>query len=386
MSAFACPACHNTRLTEPLYELSKVPVQSVRLFDSQDSARQCEKGILQIVQCEGCGLVFNREFDPETQVWDIGYEETQNASARFRKFAEGLVHRLIERWQLRNKRVLEIGCGKGYFLMTLCEMGSNIGMGVDPSFDPARLEHEASNITVHRELFQPKHLAFKPDLIVCRHTLEHLAHPSAVLSVLAGLPDTPVFIDVPDLARVEQEGAFWDLYYEHCNYFSRESLTALLAQHGLVAESIENGLDGQYLMYFGRTGTGLFAPPVSRPTMRSTEQFQMVRQLWAQQLEEWHQCGESVVLWGGGSKAVAFLSGVGSHAAGTVTGVVDINPVKQGRFLPGTGHPVWAPEKLIENQPDHIVIMNPVYHSEIAAQVTPLGIESQLTDVDRFSA
>jgi hypothetical protein len=91
-------------------------------------------------------------------------------------------------------------------------------------------------------------------------------------------------------------------------------------------------------------------------------------------IERWRgRLGGRVALWGGSSKAVAFLSAVGVDAA-----VVDINPYRQGAFLPGVARRVLAPDELRADPPDLVVAMNPVYVGEIRASLAELGLTPEL--------
>ena len=100
---------------------------------------------------------------------------------------------------------------------------------------------------------------------------------------------------------------------------------------------------------------------------------------WRQRLETSAEGGERVAIWGGGSKAVAFLTTVGVGVV--VAAVVDINPYKQGMFLPGTGHEVLAPEILIEIKPDLVVVMNQIYKDEIREQLRGMGVDPEVVSV-----
>ena len=82
--------------------------------------------------------------------------------------------------------------------------------------------------------------------------------------------------------------------------------------------------------------------------------------------------GKSVVLWGASSKAVGFLSAIGADHA--VDAAVDINPFKQGKFLPGSGHPVIGPEALTDLKPELVIVMNPIYVPEIKEMLGELGL------------
>jgi len=85
------------------------------------------------------------------------------------------------------------------------------------------------------------------------------------------------------------------------------------------------------------------------------------------------------VLWGGGSKAVAFLTTLAVFQQ--IEYVVDINPYKHGTFLAGTGQEVVPPAFLREYQPAAVVAMNPVYRGEIEQILTTMGIAAELMAV-----
>jgi hypothetical protein len=82
------------------------------------------------------------------------------------------------------------------------------------------------------------------------------------------------------------------------------------------------------------------------------------------------------VLWGSGSKAVAFLTTLGVD--GEVESVVDINPFRHGRYLPVTGHEIVSPDELSTTSPDLVVIMNPVYRDEIREMLRVRGCEPEI--------
>ena len=85
------------------------------------------------------------------------------------------------------------------------------------------------------------------------------------------------------------------------------------------------------------------------------------------------------MIWGAGSKAVAFLTTTG--IAPEIEFLVDVNPHKAGKFLPGTGHTVIAPEQLREYQPGVVVAMNPVYIDEIRQRLASIGVSADVIAV-----
>ena len=111
------------------------------------------------------------------------------------------------------------------------------------------------------------------------------------------------------------------------------------------------------------------------------------RKAWQSRLRNWAAGGLRTVLWGSGSKAVAFLTTLGVHE--DVEYVVDINPYRVGKFLPRTGQRIVGPAFLRDYHPDNVVIMNPIYRDEVERELasqgcdprvyTILDIESELT-------
>jgi hypothetical protein len=82
------------------------------------------------------------------------------------------------------------------------------------------------------------------------------------------------------------------------------------------------------------------------------------------------------VIWGSGSKGVAFITG--ADPEGRIEAAVDINPHRQGRFMPGTGQPIIAPEALVDLQPATVIIMNPAYEAEIGERLAALGLDPRI--------
>ena len=183
-------------------------------------------------------------------------------------------------------------------------------------------------------------------------------------------------IEVPDVGRVLEEAAFWDVYYEHCSYFTARSLTALARRCGLDVLACELEFDGQYLVLEARPGEALETggdEGVVTAAARFAERA-------AAEVERWRErigAALSVALWGGGSKAVSFLTALGSPEVA----VIDINPYRQGAHLPGGGQRVLAPAALRELAPELVVAMNPAYVTEIRAELDRLGLSPELVAV-----
>src|SRR5262245_48017543 len=114
----ACPICATPNASEFLRRES-VPVHQNLLFDTAEIARSVARGTLAMCVCAECGFVFNAAFDPALLDYGSAYENSQNCSPAFNAYLDTLVDQLVERHDVRNGRVIEVGCGKGAFLTKL---------------------------------------------------------------------------------------------------------------------------------------------------------------------------------------------------------------------------------------------------------------------------
>ena len=183
-----------------------------------------------------------------------------------------------------------------------------------------------------------------------------------------------------------EEGAFWDLYYEHCSYFTPGSLARAFRTAGLAPSRLERTFDGQYLFITAMAGHGepsepLPAEETADEVVALAERFSAVfdeaRCRWQDRLRAARARGARTVIWGAGSKGVGFLSMLG--VADEVDYAVDVNPDKHGMFMPGTGHEIASPDRLADRPPGpRRGSMNPVYADEITRDLAGRGIETEL--------
>jgi SAM-dependent methyltransferase len=358
--------------------VERVPTNSCLLVEDRTRALGFPTGDIVLTFCQKCGFIFNAAWDPERTIYSDQYEETQGFSPTFNAFNRAIAEELISCYDIRGKTVLEIGCGKGEFLSLICKLGSNRGIGYDPSFVPARQRPE-QDVRFVREFFTEESLETAPDLLCCKMTLEHVGQTHRFLASVrsvANRKDSVIFFQVPDVDRILKEGAFWDVYYEHCSYLSATSLKRLFVGTGFAVHKIWTGYGGQYLMI-------LASPADLESDVTSGDEDSIAtitslcdsfasaaahsRTAWQSRLRNWAATGQRTVLWGSGSKAVAFLTTIGVRDE--VGCVVDINPYRVGKFLPGTGQRIIEPAFLRDYHPDNVVIMNPIYRGEVEREL-----------------
>ena len=353
-----CQACGGVALTA-FYAVPEIPVHSCLMVATREEALAFPRGDLELVFCEACGFIQNAGYDASLQHYSTDYEETQAFSPRFRSFLEEICDDQNRKYRLDGKQVLEIGCGKGEFLVTLCERSGCMGIGIDPGYRPERTQSPArERIRFIQNFYGPKYRDLEADYVCCRHTLEHIGPVGSFVRLvresIGDRPDVPVFFELPDVERVLEECAFWDIYYEHSSYFTLGSLARLFRASGFDVHALWKAYDGQYLMLEARPAAGPTAP-----RLREEDDLARVRAQVATFRERigrkharlrgdvaaWKTAGKRIAVWGSGSKAVSYLTTL--NLGGEIDAVVDINPHKWGRFLAGTGHEIVGPLSLI---------------------------------------
>jgi SAM-dependent methyltransferase len=386
---YKCPNCES-RAISIFYELQNVPVHSVRLLRSREAALNYAAGDITLAFCKSCGFITNLAYEPALHDYSSGYESTQAYSPTFNTFAQGLAKRLVAQYNLYDRDIIEIGCGQGEFLNLLCELGANQGVGFDPAYiNDWNGDDPNPRVVFIKDFYSEKYAEYQADFVCCKMTLEHICATADFLSTvrrsIGKRSDTIVFFQVPDVTRILNELAFWDVYYEHCSYFSPGSLARLFRKCGFEVTNLAREYGSQYLVIEANLeGNQQGAPlpleddliEMSRMVTYFSHHCQSRIERCEQKLQKWEGQGQRAVIWGAGSKGVAFLTTLKIYDE--IDYAVDINPNKHGTFMAGTGQEIVGPEFLKRYKPDFVIVMNPIYFGEIERTLEDLGVKAQL--------
>jgi hypothetical protein len=365
-----CPVCDSIDLVPVLSSLA-VPVFQNSPAATEADALGCRRGDIALVFCRACGFVFNAAFDAALVTYSPGYEPNQAYSPTFGRYLDELARDLVSRHALQGKTIMEIGCGDGDFLLRVCREGANRGVGFDPSYKGNRATLPPS-VTILSRPYEPGLNHPPADLVCARHVVEHMEQPLTLLrqmhSAVAGCAASVLFVETPRLEWILAQSAFWDIFYEHCSYFTAAALGRLLQRADFTVVGSGAIFGGQYQWIEGRPGPAFGGDDEGNELLSArledfARSFEAHRAEWPARVGDLSRRGGCVV-WGAGAKGVTFLNTL-ALGREVVPAVVDVNPQKQGRYVPGTGQPIIGPAELPRYRAASILVMNPNYLDEV---------------------
>ncbi|HEY0283069.1 MAG TPA: class I SAM-dependent methyltransferase [Rhizomicrobium sp.] len=366
-----CPICGGGSLAVTI-ERPRLPVLQNRVYATLEAALQSPCAPFKLATCTTCGFTFNSAFNSNLVVYDETYDNDV-PSPTFSKYYETLARQFMERFALRSGTVIDIGCGKGAFLRTLCRLVPGIkGIGIDPSCTPI----SEGNCTLIQDIFRPQYFGPDAKLVLLRHVLEHLADPVQFLEMLRrASPNAPLIVEVPDLDWIFRRGAFWDFCYEHSNYFTAQSLAYAANKAGFSVEHHEYSFGQQYQWAICTPSEGDPAFPDAATAVANARGYAKSEAALLSLTGARIRKAETCVLWGMATKGVIFAGLMNSDR---ILGGIDVNTKKQERFVPGSGLKVHAPEwlKTLKGSPA-VIVMNENYLDEIRATITAMGLRLQ---------
>lgn len=336
-------------MLDEIVRIEQLPVLQNKVYSTIEKARNAVTGDVVLVQDTESGLIYNSAFDPRLLQYDQDYQNEQAHSCAFKRHLDD-VSSLIER-HFNGLNLLEVGCGKGHFLELLKKRGYSI-KGIDPAY-------EGENPDIIKEHFWAGSNV-KGDAIVLRHVLEHMHDPLSFLLAIAEANGNKgyIYIEVPCFDWICANRAWFDIYYEHVNYFRLSDF------HRIFGNVLEGGFvfNKQYLYVIADLAS------LRAPLMAEAEKVCLPSGFFGgiQSIVNAAKDNKKNVIWGSSSKGVIFSLYMARHGV-NVSFAIDINPAKQGKYLAGSGLVVRSPEDAFTSMSngDRIFVMNENYLEEI---------------------
>ena len=386
-----CRFCH-TGLQRTFVDLGMSPL--CESFLTREQLNQMEPFYpLHAYLCEECFLVQVEEYVGPEQIFSE-YAYFSSYSRAWLEHAKSYTDMIVSRLGLdHTSQVIELGSNDGYLLQYFMARGIRV-LGVEPAGNVAAAAIAKGvpsttrlfGLETAQELLAGGH---HPDLIVGNNVLAQVADLNGFVAGMKKLlkPGGVITMEFPHLLRLMDENQFDTIYHEHFSYFSLTSAERIFTAHGLTLFDVEEmWTHGGSLRIYARHQEDEARPVgarvrallarekavgLDRPERYAAFAEQVRETKW--RLLEFligaKRRGKSIAGYGAPGKGNTLLNYCGIRTD-FLDYTVDRNPYKHGRFTPGTHIPIHPPEKILETQPDYVLILPWNLKDEIMEQMS----------------
>ena len=387
-----CRHC-SAELELTLIDLGNAPPSNAYLTES--ALHIPEKWFpLRVLVCTECWLVQTEDYAGIKELFDSEYAYFSSFSTTWLRHAECYVAEMIKRFELNvSSNVIEVAANDGYLLQYVKAKGIPC-LGIEPTASTAAAACK-KGITIIGEFFGTE-LARKlvaqgkqADLMVANNVLAHVPNINDFVQGFSQLlkPQGVATFEFPHLMRLVEQTQFDTIYHEHFSYLSLIAVKRICDCNGLQIFDIQEipTHGGSLRVFAQRKDTGkhnitakvevLITREVSvgMRTKKYYTDFQkranVIKQDLIKFLMESKCQGKSVVAYGAAAKGNTLLNYAGINSD-LLSFVVDRNPAKQGKFLPGTHIPIVDEAHLHNEHPNYVVILPWNLKSEITEQLS----------------
>lgn len=386
-----CRHCQ-AELRLPFLDLGHAPPSNAYL--SEAALRGPETWFpLRILVCESCWLVQTEDHAGREALFTDDYAYFSSFSSSWLAHSRRYVDAMIGRFGLgKDSMVAEIAANDGYLLQYVKDAGIAC-YGVEPTASTAQAARDRGIDIVQRffgvelgdELTESGRAA---DLIAANNVLAHVPDINDFVSGFAALlkPQGVATFEFPHLLRMVQEGQFDTVYHEHYSYLSLTAVSRIFTANGLSVFDVEHlSTHGGSLRVFAQrldTGKHEASAEVARTLdeeqragvdtpdfyARFQQQAERVKNDLLAFLVELRRGGKRIAAYGAAAKGNTLLNFAGVRPD-LLPYVVDLNPAKQGKYLPGSHIPIVAEARLREDRPEYILILPWNLKTEVSEQL-----------------
>lgn len=382
-----CISCGYVGL-EPILNLGEMP-RSDGLLRKEDISGQERLVPLRLAFCPECSLVQLLETRPPEEMFGDDYVYFSSVSEDLMAHSREHALSLIEQRGLGgDSLVVEIASNDGYMLKNFLDVGVPV-LGIDPASQPVKLAREKGIETINdffgcdlARRVVAEH-GRRADVIIANNVVAHVEDQNDLVAGFAELvaDNGAVVVEFPYVRDLIDHGEFDTIYHEHRCYFSLGSAKALFARHGLyLNEARRLPIHGGSLrLTFGKTE----APSPHLVKMLAEERasglndigyyedfarrVQTFRREARRLIGEIRASGGRIAAYGAAAKGTIMLNYLGLNGD-VIDFIVDRNPAKQGKYMPGVRVPILGPTELEANPPDVLILLPWNFRDEILRQ------------------
>lgn len=386
-----CRHC-NKPLSLPFLDLGAAPPSNAYLT-REDLTRREVHYPLKVMVCDQCWLVQTEDMADAAELFDPEYAYYSSYSTSWVKHAESYVEKMVTRFGLdESSHVVEIASNDGYLLQFVKQRGIPC-IGIEPTAGTAAVARD-KGIVVIEEFFgisvaeKMVTQELRADLVVANNVLAHVPDINDFVSGFTRLlkPHGVATFEFPHLLNLICQNQFDTVYHEHFSYLSLIAILRVFETNGLHVFDVEEiPTHGGSLRVFAglAEGNDHKEAPVVRDIVAREEAAGLTRtetyssfQTRADKVKddflafliEAKRAGKSVVAYGAAAKGNTLMNYAGIRPD-LISFVVDRNPAKQGKFMPGSRIPIVGEERITETKPDYVVILPWNLRDEVICQL-----------------
>jgi len=353
-----------------------VPANQNLLYETEEQAKLALVGDLDI-RINEQGLIYNAAFDDSKVIYGQNYDNCQYNSPMFSDYIDSQIEWVLP-YIPQKSIVVEVGCGKGFYVEKLASKRTDCQIyGFDTSYSGE--QSNLANLHFYKEYYNENYANIKPNFVISRHVIEHISKPSEFLKSIRKTMQNGamLFLETPDTEWILKNNVIYDFFYEHCSYFTENSLVNMLSESGFEPIEIKKEFGGQYMWFLAKANDKYKSSNDTVEIKNLCEQYAKNREKKIAALSKKIQSldGKYVFIWGAGAKGVTFVNIFDPQKA-YIKGVIDINPCKQGKFIAKTGHQVVAPQMLDDG--NVVLLLNENYYMEIKNMLCQMNIDCNL--------
>lgn len=394
----SCRHC-SASLRLELIDLGSSPPSNAYLTPEMLSAPE-KTYPLRIMVCERCWLVQTLDFAQADEFFSSEYAYFSSFSTTWLEHADRYVADMVERFALgSSSHVVEIASNDGYLLQYVKARGIPC-TGIEPTASTARAARDKGIETIEAFFgagFGARLAAEgkQADLMAANNVLAHVPDINSFVAGFANLlkPDGVATFEFPHLLRLLAETQFDTIYHEHFSYLSLTAVQKIFGANGLAVFDVEEiPTHGGSLRVFAQRSASGRRPVSDRVAAllaieskaglsmaKGYQGFQRraekIKDDFVSFLIEAKRQGKRVAGYGAAAKGNTLLNFSGCRRD-LISFVVDRNPAKQGKFLPGSRIPVVSEDVLYREKPDFVVILPWNLKAEVMQQLRAAGLSA----------
>lgn len=365
MSSPKCVLCREQSL-EKIFYLENSPRYAQKLLHTKDIKNR-EKSNVSLYKCKNCQMVQINTDELSQDEYFEDYLMSRSCTELYTEYDKTLAKEFVSKFNLKGKRVIEIGCGDGYFAERLIKEGA-IVEAIEPSKTACEIVAKRGVHCYNTFLDESvdRYVHQKYDAFVSKQVIDLVKEPNAFLKNLAKIlkPEAKGLIDAPSWTKTLLDRRYYDILPDRVSYFTALTLTRMMEQNNFHVMEVHHVADDEYVLAYA-----CYEAKKEGLLSEFKQEFNDFKKDFLEMMQRYESQKKTVVAWGAGAKGASLLSFSGMDSK-RILYVIDKDPHKNGLYLPGSLLKIVSPETLNgKKQPSAIIITAAMFYKEITKEL-----------------